>query len=199
MVPKRKSGLVGGFGAQPPCSYRASLTPACGRASCSSYIASFRPRNPLLLRTPEELEDDVHKFYDRNNLKDVVDLELLVKGARIAQEPDNLYTLSLTPAEFKAIKDEKESGFWQQSKDLKVTILTTACAAITQYVRLAGSHIIFRLQLTNSYRGWQQSTINAGSEGWKHDLSPQGEDWTQSHLLLGGFIDAAPWLSGSIM
>ncbi|UDD58873.1 hypothetical protein AFCA_006295 [Aspergillus flavus] len=73
-----------------------------------------RPRNPLLLRTPEELEDDVHKFYDRNNLKDVVDLELLVKGARIAQEPDNLYTLSLTPAEFKAIKDEKESGFWQQ-------------------------------------------------------------------------------------
>ncbi|EIT75055.1 permeases of the major facilitator [Aspergillus oryzae 100-8] len=158
-----------------------------------------RPRNPLLLRTPEELEDDVHKFYDRNNLKDVVDLELLVKGARIAQEPDNLYTLSLTPAEFKAIKDEKESGFWQQSKDLKVTILTTACAAITQYVRLAGSHIIFRLQLTNSYRGWQQSTINAGSEGWKHDLSPQGEDWTQSHLLLGGFIDAAPWLSGSII
>lgn len=89
----------------------------------------------------------MYKFYDRNNLKDVVDLELLVKGARIAQEPDNLYTLSLTPAEFKAIKDEKESGFWQQSKDLKVTILTTACAAITQYVRLAGSHIIFRLQL----------------------------------------------------
>ncbi|KAB8275623.1 hypothetical protein BDV30DRAFT_225046 [Aspergillus minisclerotigenes] len=138
-----------------------------------------RPRNPLLLRTPEELEDDVHKFYDRNHLKDVVDLELLVKGARIAQEPDNLYTLSLTPAEFKAIKDEKESGFWQQSKDLKVTILTTACAAITQ--------------------GWQQSTINAGSGGWKNDLQPKGEDWTHHHLLLSGFIDAAPWLSGSII
>ncbi|PIG80406.1 putative 2-5A-dependent ribonuclease [Aspergillus arachidicola] len=127
----------------------------------------------------EELEDDVHKFYVRNHLEDVVALELLVKGARIAQEPDNLYTLSLTSAEFKAIKDEKESGFWQQSKDLKVTILTTACAAITQ--------------------GWQQSTINAGSRGWKYDLQPQGEDWTRQHLLLGGFIDAAPWLSGSII
>ncbi|KAE8336673.1 hypothetical protein BDV24DRAFT_178338 [Aspergillus arachidicola] len=142
-------------------------------------IPARRPRNPLVLRTPEELEDDVHKFYVRNHLEDVVALELLVKGARIAQEPDNLYTLSLTSAEFKAIKDEKESGFWQQSKDLKVTILTTACAAITQ--------------------GWQQSTINAGSRGWKYDLQPQGEDWTRQHLLLGGFIDAAPWLSGSII
>ncbi|OGM51380.1 MFS transporter [Aspergillus bombycis] len=138
-----------------------------------------RPRNPLLLRTPDELEEDVRKFYDRNHLQDVIDVELLVKGARIAQEPDNLYTLELTPAEFKAIKDEKESGFWQQSKDLKVTILTTACAAITQ--------------------GWQQSTINASSGGWKHDLHPQGEDWTHQHLLLGGFIDAAPWLSGSMI
>ncbi|KAE8360789.1 hypothetical protein BDV27DRAFT_167456 [Aspergillus caelatus] len=138
-----------------------------------------RPRNPLLLRTPDELEDDVRKFYDRNHLQDVIDVELLIKGARIAQEPDNLYTLDLTPAEFKAIKDEKESGFWQQSKDLKVTILTTACAAITQ--------------------GWQQSTINAGSGGWKHDLQPKGEDWTHDHLLLAGFIDAAPWLSGSII
>ncbi|GAB1199412.1 hypothetical protein APSETT444_008760 [Aspergillus pseudonomiae] len=78
-----------------------------------------RPRNPLVLRTPDELEEDVRKFYDRNNLQDVIDVELLIKGARIAQEPDNLYTLQLTTAEFKAIKDEKESGFWQQSKDLK--------------------------------------------------------------------------------
>lgn len=62
----------------------------------------------------------------------MIDVELLIKGARIAQEPDNLYTINLTESEFKAIKDEKESGFWQQSKDLKLTILTTACAAITQ-------------------------------------------------------------------
>ncbi|KAE8136097.1 hypothetical protein BDV38DRAFT_272369 [Aspergillus pseudotamarii] len=126
-----------------------------------------RPRNPLLLRTPDELEDDVRKFYDRNHLQDVIDVELLIRGARIAQEPDNLYTLDLTAAEFKAIKDEKESGFWQQSKDLKVTILTTACAAITQ--------------------GWQQSTINAASEGWKHDLQPKEGYWRHENPWLEGF------------
>ncbi|KAE8383105.1 MFS transporter [Aspergillus bertholletiae] len=139
-----------------------------------------RPSNPLVLRTPNELKHDVREFHKRNSLNGVVDVELLIRGACIAQDPDNLYTIDLTPAEFKALKDEKVSGFLQQSKDLKVTILATACAAITQ--------------------GWQQSTINAGSHGWQSTLRPEDQkDFWKHNLLLAGFIDAAPWLSGSII
>ncbi|KAF9892110.1 hypothetical protein FE257_002516 [Aspergillus nanangensis] len=136
-------------------------------------------RNPLRERTPEELEDDVTKFHHRNQLEDAVDVALLIKGARIAQDPRNLSVCQLTSAEKKAIETERKLGFFQQTKDLKVTILTTACAAIIQ--------------------GWQQSSINASSAGgWQRELLPQ--DWELSTLRwAAGVIDAAPWLSGSIL
>ena len=81
---------------------------------------------------PDELERDVRGFHDRVELEDVVDVDLLIRGARIAQNPTNLAIPGLTKAEKKALLAEKNSEFFQQSKDLKVTILTTACAAITQ-------------------------------------------------------------------
>ncbi|KAB8075213.1 hypothetical protein BDV29DRAFT_190429 [Aspergillus leporis] len=139
------------------------------------------PHNPLRLRVPDELEDDVRNFHKRVKLEGVVDVELLIRGARIAQDLENFENVpNITLAEKKAIMDERKGGFLQQSKDLKVTILTTACAAITQ--------------------GWQQSTINASSHGWKYDLRPPGaEDYWKSRALLVGLIDAAPWLSGSLI
>jgi hypothetical protein len=89
--------------------------------------------NPLRGRTPDELEDDVRQFYERQRpkgLADVVEVEVLVKGALVAQDPKNL--AELPHAEQKAIRFEHKAGFLQQTKDLKVTILTTACAAIIQ-------------------------------------------------------------------
>lgn len=48
----------------------------------------------------------------------------------------------------------------------------------------------------NFDRGWQQSTINGSALlKWQDDL---GLD-TDSDTLLIGFINAAPWLSGSLM
>jgi hypothetical protein len=45
-------------------------------------------------------------------------------------------------------------------------------------------------------RGWQQSTINGSALlKWQDDL---GLD-TGRDMLLIGFINAAPWLSGSLM
>jgi hypothetical protein len=85
------------------------------------------------LRVPDELEDDVRNFHKRVKLEGVVDVELLIRGARIAQDLENFENVpNITLAEKKAIMDERKGGFLQQSKDLKVTILTTACAAITQ-------------------------------------------------------------------
>lgn len=94
-----------------------------------------RIRNPLTNRTPDELDQDVEKFHERQELGNTVDLSTLVKGARIARDPRNLSEHAvpgITPAERSAIERERESNFFQQSKPLKVTILTTACAAVIQ-------------------------------------------------------------------
>lgn len=100
-------------------------------------------------RTREELIRDVHNFYDRHKLKndelrgvelkDVVDVDLLVKGALIARDPAAVETCGLTGPQKLAITSEPVLGLFQQTKELKVIILTTACAAIIQY---AGLYIV---------------------------------------------------------
>ncbi|KAH8422339.1 uncharacterized protein LDX57_000096 [Aspergillus melleus] len=83
---------------------------------------------------PEQLEVDVRHLYKchEEELKHVVDVNLLIKGAEVARQPTNVTLPCLNDTEKEALKKEKTLGFFQQTKDLKVTILTTACAAITQ-------------------------------------------------------------------
>jgi hypothetical protein len=84
---------------------------------------------------------DAALFYDRQNhesvagrkLKNVVDKEVFLRGARLAQDPYNIAGVpGLTNVEADALRFELNLSLLQQTKDLKVTILVTACAAITQ-------------------------------------------------------------------
>lgn len=62
-----------------------------------------------------------------------VDVEVLVRGARAAQNPRAIGDIrGITPTEEQALKDEKEWGFREQTEELKVAILVTACSAIIQ-------------------------------------------------------------------
>lgn len=68
-------------------------------------------------------------------LGSTVDLGVLIRGARIARDPRNLSEIAVpgvTPAELNVIEQEENSNFFQQTKQLKVTIMATACAAIIQ-------------------------------------------------------------------
>ncbi|KAI9371095.1 hypothetical protein BJX61DRAFT_548546 [Aspergillus egyptiacus] len=145
--------------------------------------AERRIHNPLRERTPLELEDDVRKFHRRVELEDVVDVELLVKGALIARDEANVESCSLSNPQKLAIKSEKSLGLFQQTKELKTTILTTACAAIIQ--------------------GWQQSSINASSRGWQcellHHASDGRIDETTHGRYMASLVDAAPWISASVI
>ncbi|THC92709.1 hypothetical protein EYZ11_007816 [Aspergillus tanneri] len=89
---------------------------------------------PRIQRYPEDLQRDVEHFYrNHDGLEDVVDVKLLLKGARVAHDPNNLFLADLTGLERKILDEEDKSGLFNQTKELKVTILTTTCAAITQY------------------------------------------------------------------
>jgi hypothetical protein len=69
--------------------------------------------------------------------------------------------------------------------------MATACAAITQYVYSVSQS---GESFDHYNRGWQQSTINASSLFLKWDV-----DFGLDDKLVIGFINAAPWLSGSLM
>jgi hypothetical protein len=74
----------------------------------------------------------VRDFHERQKLGKVVDVELLVKAALIARDPIYIRICDLTEPEKNALESEETLGFFQQTKELKVSILTTACAAIIQ-------------------------------------------------------------------
>lgn len=72
-------------------------------------------------------------FVEDNGLQHISDL--LLRGARVARDPD-LFRLveGLTDEEREALEKEPKSSFWQQTKALKLIILTCSIAAVLQYV-----------------------------------------------------------------
>lgn len=81
------------------------------------------------------MDDDVHNFHERHDLGTVVDENVLKRGVRVARDPRNLTPQAvpgMTRAEEKTLKEEKDFGIRQQTKELKITVLTTACAAVVQ-------------------------------------------------------------------
>jgi hypothetical protein len=102
----------------------------------SNDFQSIRIDNPLANQEPAQLEAEVEEFHKRVNLNGVIDLEILIRGARIAQQRWGDAPPGFTPAEYEAIKNENSKSYlsFLQTRGLLVTVMATACAAITQYV-----------------------------------------------------------------
>lgn len=76
---------------------------------------------------------DVEAFASAYKLDDILDL--LIRGAKVARDPDAYKGVpGLTDKEKAALEREKKVGFWRQTKELRATIFTCAIAAILQYV-----------------------------------------------------------------
>ncbi|KAL6238637.1 hypothetical protein BDW75DRAFT_201252 [Aspergillus navahoensis] len=129
-----------------------------------------RIHNPLGQRPPNIILGHAANFYN-TYLGPVVDKDVFLRGVRLALDQDDD---PIPPPESQRYFGTFD--LFQETKDLKVTILVTACAAITQ--------------------GWQQSTINASSRYWREQLLPGS---LGNEELMAGLIDAAPWLSGSLI
>lgn len=89
-----------------------------------------RVDNPLLYREPDDLEDDVRRFHDAHKLSRVVDLDLLLRGARLAQgeyHPDEL-----TAVEKDALRKEENPRLRDLSKGVWVVLLTCCLGAVVQ-------------------------------------------------------------------
>ncbi|RDW62933.1 uncharacterized protein DSM5745_10044 [Aspergillus mulundensis] len=144
------------------------------------WLNLSRIPNPLRRIQPHKVEENAERFYERYLgrvveeekivVERVVDKDVFLRGANLAVEHDEDVLCMSESSKIHRVFD-----LLRETKDLKVTIL-----------------------------GWQQSTINASSRYWQEDLLPPlGEQPEDSALayreLMAGLIDAAPWLSGSII
>ena len=95
------------------------------RLFCLS-LANDRIRidNPLLHWRPSEVDRKARQFardYDLRNQEDH-----FVKAARILRDPEAWQSVpNLTADEKQALETERSNGFWQQPKELKVTVRLT--------------------------------------------------------------------------
>ncbi|KAJ9665056.1 hypothetical protein H2201_004922 [Coniosporium apollinis] len=140
--------------------------------------------NPLVRLSPAELVADVESFATVNNLTNILDL--LIRGAKVARDPEAYESvLGLTAEEKAALKREKQLGFWRQTKELRTTILTCAIAAILQ--------------------GWDQSSMNGANLHWPRDLglhvgASTGDSLSiKKDIWVFAFINAAPFLFAALI
>jgi len=92
-----------------------------------------RVDNPFRNILPEDLDKAVSEFHREHRLAKVVDLTMLQRGARLAQNADVFCARDdMTSVERKALKREKKARLTEQSKDLVVVLLTCCIAAVVQ-------------------------------------------------------------------
>lgn len=109
-------------------------------------------QNPLLLLDETDLKQYIQDFYDRyQGLKDVVDVDLLIRGGLIARDEEGFMVEgNLSDPEKKALDKEKTSTIWSESKELKIILLVCFVASIVQ--------------------GWSQCAISGANQRWPDEL-----------------------------
>ena len=103
--------------------------------------------NPLQRIDEEELDENTTAFHADYNLAEVVDLETLIRGGHLARAGEIFIAKGdLSGVETAAIENEGKSRFWEESKELRVILLTCTVGSITQ--------------------GWVQGAIVGANQGW---------------------------------
>lgn len=103
--------------------------------------------NPLQRVDKDDLDNDIYDFHEHYKLGRVVDVDTLIHGAHLARDEDATSAEGiLTEVEEQALAREKTTRFWEESKELKVILLTCCVGSVVQ--------------------GWAQGAIVAANTGW---------------------------------
>ena len=103
--------------------------------------------NPLQRVDEADLDRDICDFHEDYKLGRVVDLDTLIHGAHLARDEEATSEEGiLMEAEEQALEREKKSRFWEESKELKIILLTCCLGSVVQ--------------------GWAQGAIVGANTGW---------------------------------
>ncbi|KAL8726868.1 MAG: hypothetical protein Q9166_006420 [cf. Caloplaca sp. 2 TL-2023] len=93
--------------------------------------------NPLRRIPEDHVNSYIESFHKENKLCHVVDLTTLVRGARLARD-EEAFTAegvaegSLSEVETAALKKEKNTRIWTESREIKIILLTCCVGSIVQ-------------------------------------------------------------------
>ncbi|KAL4819575.1 hypothetical protein BDW67DRAFT_181911 [Aspergillus spinulosporus] len=129
----------------------------------------------------QDIENDARRFHgEAPGLKSILDVEVLIKGAKLAKDSNAIDTIPIAEVERRVLEEKKQSNLrglreviQQFGEGMRVTIMVTACAAVAL--------------------GWQQSAINTSTRTWPDKFGLAPDSWTVAA------INAIPSLSGSII
>jgi hypothetical protein len=136
-----------------------------------------------------------------------VDVEVLVRGARAAQNPRAIGDIrGITQTEQCALESERKWGFREQTEELKVAILVTACSAIIQSATSLQPTAAIAIYLTratedgSSLPSMQQPLVGPASLNSTSTivLRARSTDIGRS-CCLGLSMRHLPWLGASCM
>ena len=91
-----------------------------------------------LRRIPEDhLNACIRTFYDKAELGSVIDFDTVIRAARLARDEEAFSVeeeadRTLTEVEKKALKREKHTTFWTESREIKVILLTCFVGSVLQ-------------------------------------------------------------------
>ncbi|KAL9010500.1 MAG: hypothetical protein Q9173_004572 [Seirophora scorigena] len=133
-----------------------------------------RIENPLSHLTPDQLERDARAFARHEGL----DADLIIKGARIAKDPQYFATIpGVTEEEKLALQDEKRHRFRQPSA-LYLTIVVCSIGAAVQ--------------------GWDQTGSNGANLNWPEAFGLNIDQDSDDFWILG-LVNAAPYFAAALI
>ncbi|KAL8928047.1 MAG: hypothetical protein Q9172_001102 [Xanthocarpia lactea] len=91
--------------------------------------------NPLRRIPEEEVNGYIKSFHEENGLGIGIDLNTLVRGARLARDEEAFVQEeagNLTEVESAALKKEKCTTIWSESREIKIILLTCCVGSIIQ-------------------------------------------------------------------
>ncbi|KAL9032830.1 MAG: hypothetical protein Q9214_007791, partial [Letrouitia sp. 1 TL-2023] len=93
--------------------------------------------NPLRRIHEDHLNDYIKSFYDEAGLDDVIDFDTVIRAARLARDEEAFVTEeeaeeTLSQVERTALKREKTTTIWTESREIKIILLTCFVGSILQ-------------------------------------------------------------------
>lgn len=143
--------------------------------------------NPLQRIEEDELDDDISAFHRDYDLAEVVDVDVLIRGGRLARGEEVFVAEgSLSDVERAALQKEKSTRFWEESKELRVILLTCTVGAVVQ--------------------GWVQGAIVGANLGWPSEFGlnvnsndPNHTPVSTSDVWIFGAVNSIVFFAASLV
>ena len=93
--------------------------------------------NPLRRIPEERLRTYIEFFYEEYHLVDIIDIDILLRGARLAREKEGFVAEetaagTLSDVDKAALNREKTTTIWTESREIKIVVLVCCVGSITQ-------------------------------------------------------------------